>query len=221
MAKIFVAIPVHRNIEHRTYQDFLETVRGSEHKIAHFLRFGDGLISRVRNEIGQMFLEKDYDYLMFIDDDITWRAEEKPIDRLVSRGQDIVAGIYPVRDSTLRPAIRTVRQQWVLENEGTFEKAVWPEGSVFRTKYVSTGFMLISRKCFEAVSKAHPFPFAPMPGITAKGKDKPEYLSEDWAFCQRASDMGYTIWADSSFTLGHIGQCIYTLTGVKSIDQVL
>jgi hypothetical protein len=35
------------------------------------------------------------------------------------------------------------------------------------------------------------------------------YLSEDYAFCQLARDMGYEIWVDMSICLSHIGRCAY------------
>ncbi len=37
------------------------------------------------------------------------------------------------------------------------------------------------------------------------------YLSEDWAFCQRARDAGFDCWLDPSIRLGHMGQTMYTL----------
>ena len=38
----------------------------------------------------------------------------------------------------------------------------------------------------------------------------PWYLAEDFAFCERARQCGYTILADTTIRLGHIGSCEYS-----------
>ncbi|KKM80817.1 hypothetical protein LCGC14_1335930, partial [marine sediment metagenome] len=44
---------------------------------------------------------------------------------------------------------------------------------------------------------------------------KDEYVSEDWAFDQRARELGYSIWADPTIKLGHMGNYVYTLKDYK------
>lgn len=213
--QVLILLPVMRNMEDRTWQNVLETIKLSDYKIGYYTRIGDGLISRVRNELGRLFLEKkEYDYLMWIDSDIAWEPKTKPIDRLIESKKDIICGIYPVRDITLRPAIRTFEIQELLDKKQfTNQKAVIPFDQVFEIIYASAGFLLLSRKCVKAVYQKHKFPFQPIEGKNG------EYLSEDWAFCHRAREMGYKVWADSSIKLGHIGNCIYTLDGIRPMDK--
>lgn len=216
MAKtnVLVSIPVHRTIELPTMICLLETVKSSKHNISYYFRIGDGLISRSRNELGRMLLQqgKKYDYLMFIDDDILWNPKDRPIDRLIARNKDIICGIYTVRDDTLRPAIRTKQMQQLAE-KGKYknQKVVLPK-KVFEIEYGTSGFMLIKRECLKAVYQFSSHPFTP-----ALDKNK-EYLSEDYAFCWRAKKLGYKVYADPTIKLGHIGQCVYSLAGIKSIN---
>lgn len=203
---VLVCIPIHRQPELRTIESLQQTIAASDCKVGFYWRIGDGLISRVRNDLGRLFIEKkEYDYLMWIDDDIVWTPKDKLIDLLISRNKDIVGGVYPVRDGSCRPAIRTLELQKRFDKK-KFDKQIVkvPKNKVFEIEYLSTGFMLITRKCVEDVYKKHPYPFQP---YFPKG----EYLSEDWAFCHRAKDLGYTVWADTTFELGHIGNYIYKL----------
>jgi hypothetical protein len=50
-----------------------------------------------------------------------------------------------------------------------------------------------------------PGPESPDPGPTT-----PWYLAEDYAFCERARQCGYKIWADTRVRLTHIGSYAYT-----------
>lgn len=182
-----------------------ETRAGSKCQINYYWRANDGLVSRARNELSRIFLKKNFDYLMWIDDDIIWNTKYKILDLLVRRNKDIICGVYPVRDGSCQPAIRTKEIQKLIDT-GKYksQKITVPKNKVFEIEYGSTGFMMIKRKVVEEVYKKHPYPYQP---IFPKG----EYLSEDWAFCHRAKDMGYKIWADSTFELGHIGTTIFTL----------
>ena len=213
--KVLIMMPIHYHMEELTWEKMKATIKGSDHKIGYYKRVGDSLISRVRNELGKLFLEskEKYDYLMFIDSDITWNPKIKPIDKLIASGKDIIAGVYPVKDTTLRPAIRTKKIQKLMD-KGQYkgEKVKIIKNKVYEVVYASTGFMLISRKCLENVYKSDKFPFAPF------GDKNDEYLSEDWAFCHKAREIGYTVWVDTTINLGHIGMCIYTLDGVQSLN---
>ena len=211
--KVFIAIPIFRDIKTITFNNIIDTKANSQHEIAYYQHAGDGLISRVRNELGRKFLVdyKEYDYLMFIDDDITWDAKTKPIDKLISRNKDIICGIYPVRNGTCRPAIRTKEVQKLLEAGKPIDKKTKIPKRPFLIHYAATGFLLISRKCLEDIYSKCKYPFTP-------AADDYEYLSEDYAFCWRLLQLKYQIWADPTIKLGHIGECIYTLDGVKSLN---
>jgi GT2 family glycosyltransferase len=212
--KVLVAIPTSRYFETITWFNLSETKDTSSNVIDFYYRVGDGLISRARNDIGRYCLNHQvkYDYLMFIDDDLTWDPKQKPIDKLISQKKDIICGIYPIRDNTLRPAVRTKEMQKLLiAKKYQGQKVKIPKDKVFEIEFANGGFLLIKRECLEAVYKFSSHPF------TCNVDKYGEYLSEDYAFCYRAARLGYKIWADSSIKLGHIGQSVFYLDGIKPL----
>lgn len=204
---------MHRDCEIAMLMSLLDTVRLSRHRIDYFFRAGDGLISRARNELGQVFINHPnrYDYCLWIDDDIVWDAKIKPVDRLVAANKDIICAIYPIRNLSLRPAIRTFKVQQLM-NQGKYkaQKQTLPK-KTFEVLYGTTGFMLVARKAMEKIyaNFSHPF--------TCGLDERKEYLSEDYAFCWRARKAGLTIWADPSIKLGHVGKCVFRLTGIDNL----
>jgi hypothetical protein len=77
---------------------------------------------------------------------------------------------------------------------------------------VATGFMMIQRQVFESLRDLHPewehkdtnsdnmlyayFDFK----LTREG-----YIGEDFLFCDRAREAGFTVWIDPTIALGHMG----------------
>jgi len=56
----------------------------------------ESLITRARNELARLFLEKGLDYLMFIDADIQFSGQD--VASLMAADKDIVCGIYPKKE---------------------------------------------------------------------------------------------------------------------------
>ena len=56
----------------------------------------ESLITRARNELARLFLEKGLDYLMFIDADIQFTGQD--VASLMAADKDIVCGIYPKKE---------------------------------------------------------------------------------------------------------------------------
>jgi hypothetical protein len=67
----------------------------------------ESLITRARNELARLFLEKGYDYLMFIDADISFDATA--VAQLMAADRDIACGIYPKK---LRQPHRLTKKIW-------------------------------------------------------------------------------------------------------------
>lgn len=208
---IKMVTPVYRYVEPETDSSIGSMLNTSKNVIVWRKTIGDSLISRSRNHAIKEFLSEDYDYLMFVDADIVWLDDSQfsnnPIDKLASLNLDIVGGVYVVKGGNYHPAIRTVENQELYVKEKKWDND-WKydiKKDVFEVHYLSAGFMMISRKCAAKICEGTWHPFTPMMGVND------EYLSEDWAFCQRAKILGYKIYADSSIRLGHVGRYIYTL----------
>jgi hypothetical protein len=76
---------------------------------------------------------------------------------------------------------------------------------------MGNGFKLVKREVIESIKKIIKVPNLPM-------IYKNEYVSEDWAFDQRAREQGYEIWADPELKLGHVGSYCYTMEDFKKYN---
>lgn len=178
-------------------------------------RVGESLICRARNNSVADFINKDHDYLFTLDDDI-----DPPLDTLISLikcDKDIVGGFYrlKVKDNPLT-AVRLPRG----DDDPTYD-VVLKGNMLVPAQYVSTGCMLVKRHVIEAMwhhyTELHYTQNASdeercalyMPFIHEHPDGFREYLSEDWAFCQRALSIGFEVWADGSIKCGHWGAVRY------------
>ena len=176
---------------------------------------GDALISRARSVIGSRFLRSDKDVLLSIDSDIWFRPEDAISLAEKAMEYDIVAAMYMTRGLENQPALM------LPDHPVIFAANAMPVEAPF----VSTGFVAVNRKVFQALSEELPlchrgwsdrgvdtsfWPFY-MPYTIPWDDEGHIYLSEDWAFCQRAKDMGFKVWLDPSIRLGHFGQTMFTL----------
>ncbi len=87
--------------------------------------------------------------------------------------------------------------------------------------YAATGFLLVQREVYATIqaklalpvcNESFGKPLVPyfMPLVHHDPERGVWYLSEDYAFCQRARDAGFRIFADSSLRLGHVGSYVYS-----------
>lgn len=186
----------------------------SKHKITTVLapRVGESLICRARNNSLIDFMESDCDFLFTIDDDI-----ELPLNtivKLVENDKDICAGFYRLkRDDKAHTAVRILKET---KDAIPVFSDIFKKGLVIPAQYVSTGCMLVKRSVIDAMVKHYPelhytqnMTFKPACALYQPYIHDDEYLSEDWAFCQRARDAGFEIWADGSIRCAHWGLIKY------------
>lgn len=212
--KVTVAICTHRDVKVKVFNLLRALENCPNPKIRVMVLEGDALIDRSRSRVATKFLAdtKD-DVLMFIDDDVLFDTVD--VTRLMWdcwRKYDIIGGSYITKDE--KDPNFTIRTLTDTEQH-TFGKG----GETFEVRYLSTGCMAIRRNvleemvqkevvhyCHPDTLKLYPF-FLPM---EKKVTEKWLYLSEDWAFCERAKSLGFRIWCDSTVRLGHIGPYTYT-----------
>lgn len=190
----------------------------------------DALITRARQDLVTQFLEMpDTTHLLFVDADIEFEPEQ--VFRLLRFDADFTAAAYPLKRydwgliKTLAlngsDQLETANLHYVmgLQNPGTrrngFGKAL----------HVGTGFLMLRRKVLTAMVGRYPeLRYAsvsraddPLAGSTLRsalfncmldGKTG-HYLSEDYSFCKRWTDMGGEIWVDMNSRLGHVGQITF------------
>jgi len=197
------------------------------------MRDGDALITRARANLVTMFLDDPAaTHLLFVDADIGFAPEQ--VFRLIESGADVVAGVYPIKrvnwdkakrmlDSG-RPRAPSAALDYVLEIDDP-ERVVVVNGFT-RVRYAGTGFLMIRRHVLEKMC-AHPdyasLQFSREHSLDALAGSPNRfalfecmidpktgtYLSEDFAFCKRWTDIGGEIWADLESRLDHVGPSVF------------
>jgi hypothetical protein len=197
------------------------------------LRDGDALITRARANLVTLFLDDPAaTHLLFVDADIGFTPEQ--VFRLIESGADVVAGIYPIKRVNWdkakrmldgnRPAVPSAALDYVLEINDP-DNIVVVNGFT-RVRYAGTGFLMIRRQVLEKMCQ-HPS-YASLQFFREHSADalagspnrfalfecmidpkSGTYLSEDFAFCKRWTDIGGEIWADLESRLDHVGPSVF------------
>ena len=197
------------------------------------MRDGDALITRARANLVTLFLDDPTaTHLLFVDADIGFTPDQ--VFRLIESGADVVAGVYPVKRvnwdkarrmlQSDRPATPSAALDYVLELDNP-DHVVAVNGFT-RVRYAGTGFLMIRRHVLEKMCQ-HPdysaLQFFREHSIDALAgspnrfalfdcmidRTTGTYLSEDFAFCKRWTDIGGEIWADLESRLDHVGPSVF------------
>jgi hypothetical protein len=187
----------------------------------------ESLITRGRNALVAKFLDDpSATHLIFIDADIGF--EPAQVFRMLEFDRDVVAGMYPLKEITWDAgAIARARHGEPLEHAFLRFVGVACEGREREVEngfvtgtYAGAGFLMIKRCVFEKMRASYPHLQYKAAHTTAEPSLSPnqyaffdciidetsgEYLSEDYAFCQRWRALGGKIWLDTQSMLAHIG----------------
>jgi hypothetical protein len=192
----------------------------------------DALITRARANLVAAFLDDPAaTHLLFIDADIGFEPEQ--VLRLLASEAEVCAAIYPIKRldwdkiretvATGRPEPAAASLHYVLDVEDP--RRIATRGEFARVRAAGTGFLMIRRAVLEKMceryqslrfSGDHNYRDA-LAGsqnrvalfecmIDPRSK---VYLSEDFSFCRRWTDMGGEIWADLKSRLNHVGPTTY------------
>jgi len=198
---------------------FLEAQKGGEMEIREDAAIhGDALVSRSRSIAGTLCLKSDCDVLLGIDSDIIFQPQDAiELCKKAADGFDIIGAVYMVRSlANVQPAQILGENKSIVFQPST---ATQPNPPI-AVRYLATGFMAVNRKVFEKLAETLPlchkpenwgfYPFY-MPFVVPDPAMENIYLSEDYAFCQRATEAGFKVWLDPTIRLGHIGEYTYRL----------
>lgn len=176
---------------------------------------GDSLVSRARNTALANFLETDCDWLFTLDDDISLPA--KALTKLVDADKDIIGGFYRLKQAFNEENENAFAVRWLGDGDLTMD-------SITEVQYVSSGCVLYKRAFIESMVKDHPELYYKN---NVDGKDRwmlyqpfihnNEYLSEDWAFCQRARNKGHKIWLHGGVRCDHFGIKNYSFDEIEAV----
>jgi len=180
---------------------------------------GDGNLPRVRSvQLGLWKKEWDSgvkcDYFMILDEDLSFEPEA--IDVLIEDDKPIVGGIYTFKTTNPLYTGKVCTRFF----DGQYGDLKGP----FKVRWLNGGFILIKAEVLlSLIDKYKDLEF-----IFGEGIDKEVnkswalwcpfvyeriFLSEDWAFSQRAWNAGFEVWADWRIKLSHWnGENGFTIT---------
>ena len=177
---------------------------------------GTSLICRARQNITYEFLYENTncDYFLQLDDDVALPPDG--IVKLVESGKRVVGGMYSLKSKAGKVAIRGLGDE-------IFKLQDFPD-QLKEVKYVSGGCFMQTR---DVAQWAWDY-YKPTRGYEANDRTKSdgsperqrvalytpfiyknEYLSEDWAYCQRLIDIGEKIWLHTGVACVHWGLAPY------------
>lgn len=189
--------------------------------------FNDAAIDRARSRGATYFLEQtSADVALWIDSDIDFHdADALTIcQQAMDPATSIVTGVYPTRSASQAiPASRMLRDHvYTFSDDPTPQPILWAAG----------GFVAVHRRVYERMSaypgmgllhedspvlRMRPF-YLPMAGRDEDGNAI--YLSEDWAFCERARQIGYPSFANCAVDLAHVGTYRYGIKNLFTAPQI-
>ena len=241
--RIYIAIPAYGGmITGRTAMGLLDLQKWCiQKKISVYTQIlmNESLITRARNDLVADMLGNDFKatHLLFIDADIGFN--HKNIERLLMKDNEIVCGVYPIKDffwQLAKDALRENPDITPIELERNslryavnFEdpQNIKVENGYAIVKDAATGMMLVKREVFDKLMLSYPerkyeyqsqhtkkhlkhtYDFFSV-GVFEDDQEL-TYLSEDYYFSRLWQTIGGEIWVDLHSSLTHTGN--YTFKG--------
>ena len=192
--KIMVAVPCMETIPYQTVVSLMALQADAE---LHLEFISGSLVYDARNQFCEKAVNEGYDYLMFIDSDMTFPANT--ITTLLRHDADIATAVCYGRIGTHSPQVYVdMKPKGLFRKEPLCKRAENING-VFPIKACGMACCLIKTNVIRKAIKKYGYPFEPFGG-----------LGEDFAFCYRINKLGAWMVADASIPIGHIGVTEYT-----------
>lgn len=208
--RLLVGIPLHGSIAAKTKRcldDLLDycfdnpfSIPGikQEKQEVQVREFESSLISRNRHAIVKHALDNNFDYILWLDSDMTFPPDTAH--RLIAPNQPIVACNCTTRHIPAQPTARV--------------RSTHPQGKVLFTERDSTGLVEVWRIGMAIMlTQTEVFREVPPPHFNIEWEENTEtYIGEDWYFCGRVQQYGYRILVNQalSWEIGHIGEFVHT-----------
>lgn len=189
--KLLIAIPTTDEMPFQFVESLTKLIRRLDaDEVDYEVAFQGGtLVYIARDKLSKKAISGDYTHVLWLDSDMVFT--EDLFDDLKDSGKNFVTGIAHSRrepySSCIFSEIYPCFRKW---------KGAYPDKTF---KIAACGFacVLISTNIIKEVWDEHGTAFFPE-----------RMLGEDVAFCKRASELGYEIWAEPSVKMGHIGQTV-------------
>ena len=230
--KLFVATPMFGGVCAGYYTQSLLGLQQIliQYKIDAVFKFifNDSIIVNARNMLVHEFLKTDCTHLLFIDADMKFHAPH--VMGMLSVDKSIICGIYPKKEINWQTVHAAANQGVPPEQLKTHSGSLnfnlinyqptvdMAFNQPYEIEAGGTGFMLIKRRIFDAISVDIPTYNKEIDGkieqigeyfaLTRNPKDG-TLFGEDYHFCHLARSKGIKIWAAPWAELGHFGNYLF------------
>lgn len=210
---------VHSLVHHATLAVFDKGTMGYD------AQTGDAVISHSRNMLADRFMESNYEWALWWDDDVVppignaaWSKTNlqsmptsypdkflniNPIRRLQTHGKTIIGGLYFGRKRPWTPICERKT-----DTVSAFKNV--PRAEIRPVGWVGTGFLLVHRSVFEDMRERFKG-LAPKSGAVNPYEKVWDFFkpdrdqAEDVSFCKRAAECGHQPYVDLSVVCAHVG----------------
>lgn len=157
------------------------------------------LVYAARDKLAAHAIMNDYTHVLWLDSDMVF--DDELLYDLQFSHKDFVSGIARSRRSPYCSCLFSDLQRIQRIEE-------YPTDT-FRVAGCGFACVLIKTEILRAVKEHYNTCFLPMSD-----------LGEDLAFCQRASALGYSIWAEPAVKIGHIGHLIIYPDDAEALNRI-
>ena len=190
--KLLIAIPTRGEMPYQFVKSLTDLRRKlDEDDINYEIAFQNSTLVYIgRDKLAKKAIDEGFSHVLWLDDDMVFKSDL--LEDLMFCGKPFVTGLAVGRRA---PHCSCVFK----EVYPKVDRWTYQEYPPCPFKIAACGFacVLIERHVLEKVWTTHGSCFFPT-----------RELGEDVAFCKRAVDLGFEIWAEPTVKLGHIGQMV-------------
>ena len=187
--KLLIAVPTYDYMHFQFVECLTKLIRRlDEDEVDYEIAFQGGTLVYVgRDKLARRAIDGGFSHVLWLDSDMIFT--EDLLDDLMYSGKPFVTGIAHGRRP---PHVSCIfRKIWPMIDR--WEGHEYPH-EAFKIGGCGFACVLIKTEIIKAVFDKNGTAFFPM-----------RELGEDLAFCKRAADLGFEIWAEPSVWMGHIG----------------
>ena len=160
----------------------------------------ESILPMARNELFALAYKENYDIMVFIDDDESWK--EHALIEIIQSNKDVVT--LPVVNKSDTDIAFNVWLNKDLEKD--------PSDGYIKINKCGTGFLKLSRKVIDDLWNSNTellFRNKKLKNICEYTYVNGEFIGEDITLTKKIKELGYDIWLNPNYTVSHIGNKMY------------
>ena len=201
MKRIAICIPIKGNVSDIFLLNFSnQLIKNSRNYDLFIVSSTTMPLDSARNEILQLAMKNNPDYLWWLDSDIILPKNLDVLQSLIKNDKDIVSALYFKKEYPYHPVFIIIK-----DGKPSIIKPV-PLNQILKVDAVGLGCCLIKREVFEKMLEKNDnkpiFEFKKH----KLSNNEIEILSEDTTFCFKAKKNGFKIFVNTGLICKHIGK---------------